>query len=58
MIYYTSADLALDAAKEFLIANSRSHALIYQNRIGFMVIDPRDKRGHYSMIVGKLYRKA
>tara|TARA_R100000234_G_C4897672_1_gene134281 strand:+ start:191 stop:367 length:177 start_codon:yes stop_codon:yes gene_type:complete len=57
MIYYNTGDQALDAAKKFLRGNKRPHVLISRNRKGFMVIDPRDKRGHYSIIIGKLYRK-
>jgi hypothetical protein len=57
MIYYDTADQALNAAKKFLRGNTRPHALIGRNRKGFMIIDPRDKKSHYSKIFGKLYRK-
>jgi hypothetical protein len=57
MIYFSTADQALDAAKQFLRGNKRPHALIGRTRKGFTVIDPYDKKGHYSRIIGKLYRK-
>jgi len=55
--FIDDANKALSKAKNWLRGNNRPHVLIGRTRKGFLLIDPRHKRGHYCQIVGKVYRK-
>lgn len=55
--YIDDANKALSKAKKWLQGNTRPHVLIGRTRKGFSLIDPRDKKQYYCLIVGKVYRK-
>lgn len=48
---------ALSKGKKWLLGNRRPHVLIGRTPKGFILIDPRDKAGHYCQIVAKVFRK-
>lgn len=47
----------LDKGRAWLKSNTRPHVLIGKTPKGYLLIDPRNKGGHYCQIVAKLYRK-
>ena len=55
--FYTDVDQVLDLAKKFLRVTSRPYVEIGMTKKGYRLIDPRDERGHYSLVVCRLYRK-